>query len=255
MLLEDRRPVGVLKLPGLVQHRLDKPHDLLRVVAGIICRGGKTIGAVTEMCAQEDDATGHSRSQSTTRAEECRKREDEDCQCRHAEESDDCGGLHHDRRLHGAIADRVPGKPGCHEASEPFRKAEPEGQCSQPSQPVRPEQSGNHRRQAEEEGQKDRQAEHRKRQGPSKLVRFDQKGVAKPPETSEEVAEAEGPSEKEHGSQAHYPAAVRMRRLPVHQPDQQREGDKESAEYPEGWQGKGANRTGGKGERMTARAP
>ena len=171
-----------------------------------------------------------------------------------APQPDERRRLHHERRRGEGVAERVPGKTGEEMAAQPFgdRKHGREDQDARPA--LRPDGPGDRGAEAPEERQAGGNRDHREGHQPGELIGVDQKGSADPPQTGNEIAEAECPADGEGGDRSAKAAA-----LPgggaIDQPDEDRNRQPEDGKNVERRLREGRQRAGDQSDRETAPAP
>ena len=157
--------------------------------------------------------------------------------------------LREDRRAGQRHADIVPGKAGQHMAAQPFRAAEPDGQRADPQRSRRPQQPRQREAERREHGEAGRNAQHRERQRPGELVRFDQHGGAQPPETGDEIAKPEPPAGARGGAQRGDADPPRRKGRAVDKPDRDGQGNRHGRRETDRLQRQGPAGAGAKGDR------
>jgi hypothetical protein len=187
------------------------------------------------------------RLRAPSRCDQRRRREDQHTNHIHRIRSSNRDRLHHQRKRHDRLADRIPRKTCKDKAAQPFGK--PEGCCErqQPHKPVRPEKPGKRSRQPIEQCEIGGQPDDRERQRPGEFIGVDQQRIADPPQPSHEIAKPERPADQKGGKQPDEQIAVGIAGGAVEKPDEQRKGNEADQENTDGRQrqrGEGAGNQG-----------
>ena len=213
----------------------------------VACRrrmGVEAPDTITDLADDEREREDRDRPSPAPVGENRRGRKDQNGEERDPLQPDETDRLSEHRMAERDETGLVPGKAGEDEAARPFGEAEGAGKPENAPGAVGPDKARKRCRQPEEDRKDRRKAENGERQEPGKASGIDEKGRPQPPETGDEIAEAEGPADEERRGKTPKCPGTGVSAEPIEEPDKDGKGDEAGQGNVEGRQAEGCDGAG-----------